>query len=74
MSDLVSDARGVKAVIDELLTENAKLRLEIERMRPVFEAAIVRHKAYFGPTAHRAAKQRATMGLNKATNRARGGT
>lgn len=74
MSDWQRDVDDAAAVINELTAENDRLRAEIERMRPVFEAAVVRHKAYFGPTAHRAAKQKATMDLNKATNRARSGT
>lgn len=57
------DLKTARRTIDELLEERA-------RTQPVYEAAVARHRAYFGPTAHRAAKCKATMDLNKATDRA----
>jgi hypothetical protein len=54
-----------------LISLVAEMADELDRIRPVYDAAVTRHEAYFGPSAYHAAKAKATMNLNKATEKAR---
>lgn len=65
---------AIAVVINDAVSLAALVLLmakELDTIRPVYEAAVVRHKAYFGASSIRAAKCKATMNLNKATDRAR---